>query len=374
MENKKIGLLTLHRSRNYGSVLQAFATQKVFEETGCEVEVIDYFPERYSTPGLLKRLKYKSNKFQRHKMLLSAAQCIQAISYIKRKYVFKRYVNKYLNISQTHYHNKSDFLKHPPQADIFCTGSDQIWSSFYNEGVDPLLYLSFVSNDHTRFSFSSSFGKESIDEKELEQIQPLLAAYRFLSVRENQAQNLLNKMGFSHVYHTLDPTLLFDNRWWSHYTSDTYRNKKYIVTYNLHHDKRVDRYTQNIRKKTGLPVFNISYNLHDIFRKGTLIWCPPVEDYLSLIKYAAFIVADSFHATAFSIIFNKKFAAIPPKTAPGRVKNILDVTGLPERLVSDVNDTHLFSSEIMYDKVNKRIQNEIKKTREYINMVLENIY
>ena len=61
----KIDVITLHRVRNYGSSLQTLATQMFLNELGCEAEIIDYYPERYSSKGLLKRLKNKSKKLQR---------------------------------------------------------------------------------------------------------------------------------------------------------------------------------------------------------------------------------------------------------------------------------------------------------------------
>lgn len=45
---KSIGIITIHKINNYGSVLQAYALQKVCEDLGYKVEIIDYdFPNNF---------------------------------------------------------------------------------------------------------------------------------------------------------------------------------------------------------------------------------------------------------------------------------------------------------------------------------------
>ena len=39
---KTLGIITIHRIYNYGSVLQAYALQQVCQELGYRVEIIDY--------------------------------------------------------------------------------------------------------------------------------------------------------------------------------------------------------------------------------------------------------------------------------------------------------------------------------------------
>ena len=63
--NKKVGIITLHRVVNYGSVLQTYALQEKIKSLGYNVEVIDYFPERLTMLGMLKRIKNKSQKLRK---------------------------------------------------------------------------------------------------------------------------------------------------------------------------------------------------------------------------------------------------------------------------------------------------------------------
>ena len=96
--NKKIDIITLHRVRNYGSSLQTLATQQVFKNLGFKTEIIDYYPERYTSLGLLKRLKNKNATLKKNPILLFGARIIISISYIKKKIVFDNFLKKYIRI------------------------------------------------------------------------------------------------------------------------------------------------------------------------------------------------------------------------------------------------------------------------------------
>lgn len=367
----KVAFITLHRVRNYGSSLQTLALQKILEKKGQEPLVIDYYPERYSSFGLLKRLKNKSIHLKKNIILLTIARLIISVSYVKKKIVFDGFLHKHLKTTDRVYHSEEELERDVPAADVYCTGSDQVWNSHWNEGLDWPFYLKFLKGDEFRFSYASSFGNSEIAKEETSAIRPYLEKYAFLSSRENAGKDILKKMGFKDAQQTLDPTLLLTPEDWEPYVSDRYRNKKYVFNYNLHHDPMVDRYAGLIAQKHGLEVYNISYNLHDLTRKGKLIWCPKVEDYLGLIKYAQYVVTDSFHATVFSLIFHRKFMVLCPEQAGSRVRSLTSLVRMPERCASGWTDTGIIEQEIDYTEVDKILAKERKFSLDYLQLVLE---
>lgn len=368
----KISVITLHRVRNYGSSLQTLATQRFLQKMGCEVEIVDYYPERYSSLGLLKRLKNKSEKLAKNPVLLLGARIIISFSYIKKKIVFDKFLSRYINLTSKTYYSEKDLLGDNLQADAFCTGSDQVWNSHWNEGVDRPFYLSFVPEDAYKFSYAASIGNADLDKKEVEEVLPLLKQYRHITVRENVGVDIIGSMGLE-AKQMLDPTLLFKAEEWDNYTSDKYKNKKYVLTYNLHHDKRIDEYARSLAKEYGLETYHISYNVHDIIRKGKLKWCPTVEEYLGLIKNAQYVVTDSFHATVFSILFHTKFMVIYPEQASSRIRSILELLSLNERGSETVPDLELAKREIDFSYADNKLEEERQKSREYLSVVLSEI-
>lgn len=368
----KISVITLHRVRNYGSSLQTLATQSFFENMGFNVEIIDYYPERYTSRGLLKRLKNKSEKLQKNVILLTGAKVIMCFSYLKKKIVFDNYLKKYIKLSKHTYRTENDLKGYPLDSNAFCTGSDQVWNSHWNEGIDRPLYLSFVPSEKYKFSFASSIGNEMLDEKEAQYVLKLLSDYEHITVRESEGIDILDRIGLR-VEQMLDPTLLFSMKYWDHYVTGKYSNKKYIVTYNLHHDKKVDALAQAVSKKYGLKVYNISYNIHDIVRKGILKWCPSVEDYLDLIKNAQYVITDSFHATAFSLIFHTKFYAIYPEHASSRIRSILKLTKLDNRASYQIPDVEKVVAEVDFQEVDLILEKERARAIEYMKQVKEEL-
>ena len=163
---KKVTVITLQNVRNYGSVLQAVATQKVFEDLGCQVDFINYVKD-----GLL------SSKFQRIKLWVEKRNIFQKVIYgillyptfVREDRMFPRFLNKYLNQQDKVYGTEESFKKIKIDSDIYCTGSDQVWNSGWNGGILKPLFLSFVPDNVKKIAYSASFGKPQLDDWEKEE-------------------------------------------------------------------------------------------------------------------------------------------------------------------------------------------------------------
>ena len=211
-----------------------------------------------------------------------------------------------------------------------------------------------------------------LEKQEENAVEPMLKQYNHITVRENVGVDIMQSMGIK-AQHMLDPTLLFTGEQWQKYTSSKFEKKNYVVTYNLHHDKRIDEYASQLAKENGLKVYNISYNLHDIVRKGTLKWCPTIEEYLGLIRDAQYVVTDSFHATVFSILFHTKFMAIYPEQASSRIRSILSLTSLEERGTDEMPTVAQAMKSIDFTNADAVLKQERGRAKEYITKVLSEI-
>lgn len=287
------------------------------------------------------------------------------ISYIKKEKVFNRFLSKYVHLSKESYYSNEELKKKPPKADAYCTGSDQIWNSFWNEGVEPAYYLDFVSDDAFCFSYASSIG-QNIEQDERKNISELLQKYKYISVRESQSIASLNEIGVEDVVQVLDPTLYRTSDLWKQLASDNFKKRKYVVTYNLHHDKKLDAFASSLAKEKGLELLNISYNWHDVIRPGKLVWCPSVEEYLGLIRDAEYVIADSFHATAFSIQFHKKFLAFYPEKASMRIRDILKKLDIPQRGTEGNPDLKDIEADIDYSTVDMLLNKYREQDKKYL--------
>lgn len=365
----KIDIITLHRAENYGSVLQTLALQIKLEELGHDVRILDYYPERFTNKGLLSRLRQKSNKL-RNPILLLAAKALIYPSYLRKNRVFGHFINHYIHLEGPTFSSNEEAARRLTfDADAYCTGSDQVWNSHWNEGIEKALFLDFVPKGKLVFSYASSIGLAELPQTEIAETRKLLQKYEYISVREDSGVKIIQELGRKDVIQCIDPTLLMGKDEWDKYVEKRVKHTDYILTYNLHHDARIDRYASELSKKYNLPVWNISYNWHDVVRKGHLCWCPSVENFLWLIKNARYVIADSFHATVFSIIFERPFVTITPEVAGSRISSILNLLGIGERHLNDFVDTSLIDKPMDYTEVKRILVKEQSKAMDFLKKV-----
>lgn len=368
---KKIEIITLQRVPNYGSVLQAYATQKVLENKGYQAEIINYFPERMTTKAMLRRIKNKNNKLKHSLMLRTIARIVILPSYYVRFKTFNKFTNEKLRMTKKVYHSCDELKIDVPEADIYCTGSDQVWNSDWNEGIDEALFLDFVPNNKKCIAYSASFGKKELNDWEIDKTKELLKKYDNISLREKSGVEILDKLGIKGSTHVVDPTLLLDGNEWRKISSKKFQNEKYILVYNLNRNKKIDTYAKNLSKKTGLKVKYLSYQLHEFYKYGKMYCNPQVEDFLALIDNAEVVITDSFHATAFSINFNTDFVIVYPDKFSTRLQSILELTNLEDRVAKNENDLKIYDKKIDFEKINNIMKQEIKKSWDWLENALE---
>jgi len=368
---KKVEVITLQRVPNYGSVLQGYATQEVIKKIGHDVELINYYPERMHMHAMLKRLKEKTPKLKKSFILRNIARVVILPSYIKRFFVFKKFVKKHIHMTQKQYSNLEELMKDVPEADIYCTGSDQVWNSKWNEGIDKCLFLEFVPKDKKKISYSASFGKAKLDDEEKEETKKLLEKYEFLAMREKSGVEILQDLGIQEGIQVLDPTLLLTKQEWETLISNKYSHKKYIFMYNINRNKKLDKYAKEFSKRKGLPLIYVSYNYHECFKYGHLKCNPSVEDFLSLIANAEYVLTDSFHCTAYSINFNKNLLVAYPDRFSTRLASIVELTGVTDRVINDYEDFSICDREIDFEYANKILEEEREKSIEYLKKAIE---
>lgn len=360
--NIKIGFLTTHRCDNYGSVLQSFAFQTKLTEWGYEPEIIDYYHRDNTIRGQLESLKTKST-LMKNSLIYALSYIVFGISYINRKRVFNRYRKNNLNLTSRTYHTANEISNNDPEEDIYCLGSDQTLN-----GMRELEALDGLSGV-IKVSYASSFGRNNFSENELIKMKSSLVRYQALSCRESTGLGLMEKMQLINVNWNIDPALLLTADEWRGYADNKYKSKKYIAVYNLHHDKRIEKFQKLLSKCMRLPVYNICNQWFEFYRYGKFICSPSVEDFLGLLSNAEYIIGDSFHAVAFSVLFHKKFLAIVPEYVGCRIESILQLLGLEERMIdwnSDIDYLSMIDKPIDYERIDKILTDEREKAKQYI--------
>lgn len=364
-----IKTITCHDVYNYGASLQAYALQTFLEKLGNHVEIIDYLP--YYKPKRYNWL-YVPEKSRLHK--LSHIPIVNDIcgllcnrrewKYWKRYKRFKFFKRNYLHCTQQTYHNIDELNSFPPMADLYIAGSDQIWNTKYINGTDPAFYCAFVHDRNKCISYAASFATSNLDPAWSTFVKQQLSNFRNISVRELSGVKIAESLGYKATA-VLDPVFLLSKEDWESLCKKR-RKGKYLIVYDfLRNDPRIRETCQRIARDQGLSIYALNdggttdWADHNIYNAG------PVE-FLEWIHDANFVVSTSFHATAFSVIFEREFITFPliGHSNSSRMSDFLGSLGLNDRFIIDNSFSTL--KVIDYEKVNILKNDLQKESREWL--------
>lgn len=336
-----ISIITLHNVHNYGSALQTLATQVIFEKLGCKVDFINFVREEQVS--IKKIIDRWCEGFSPIKKLAYAIALTPSLA--KQDKVFRDFLRKRIHLQEKAYTTPEDFKHFPIEADIYCTGSDQTWNSGWNKGIIGAMFLDFVPDNVKKISYAASFGKDKLDDWEKEKTRLLLKRYTAISVRESSGVGICNSLGINGATHVLDPTLQMDKNFWLRHMGKRIIKEPYVLIYQLNSNPDFDRYAKEFARRKGLKLVRFCWRYDQIAKAGRPIVIPPVEDFVSAIYYADYVITDSFHATAFSINMNTDFISIYPHEYGGRIDSILRLTHLERRHLKSYDDFSLVNEK-----------------------------
>jgi len=358
----KAAVITLHTVCNYGTQLQAFATQEKLKQYFEDVMFIDYRrPDTYGV-GLLKTFT-KGN-------ILKVPAILPTLIYWK--HVFGGFQKKNLKFTNKKYLNESDFESFEDVADIYFSGSDQVWNTGWNNGVIPSMYLSFVPDNKPKYAYASSFGKSKLNDEEINASKDFIKRFDKITVREESGLDILkNQYDYHNCERILDPTLVMDGDFWRKYATPKKIKEPYILIYNLNRSKEFDEYAEELSRRTGFKLYRFCTRFDQMFRNGKSILIPKIFDFITLVDNAEIVLTDSFHATAFSMNLNTEPICIYPDNYSGRLSEFLKLVNSEQRHAKDYNDFDVVNRHVDFEKVNKILDEERIKVDNYLSEIVK---
>lgn len=308
---KKIGIIThYYNSINYGGNLQAYALCKYLTDMGYNTEQISYIRNREgSQPQTVKKILSKvfnPRRFCEYVLYKSADMMLKS-KLQQRREMINRFNKEKIPHSEKVFTNEN--ICECNDYDIYITGSDQVWNF---DWYRPAFFLNFVPAGKKKIAYAASLGKSKISKEHCSLISDYLKDFTAVSVRERDAVNLLQPLYHNKVEWLLDPTLLLTQKQWDEICAKRKINQKYIFCYFLGEDKKQRKLAKEFAGKKNLPIVTLAhvkgnFRKCDLFFGDEKIYDVSPSDFISLIKYAEYIITDSFHATVFSNIYEKEF-------------------------------------------------------------------
>ena len=378
-----VGILTFHFVPNQGAVLQCYAMQKFLESAGHSVRVVDYRPSyhavRYApfkNPFRYARWFYRKHarKSLPARLTIFARAFVRALA-MNAEGTDRRVAAAFRSFSRRHLHltrpypSLAALRRNPPPLDACLAGSDQLWNpELLDQDFDPAYFLDFGPDSLLRFSYAVSLGKPPTG-LQLCQLGPLCKRLDAISLRESSPE--VERALPLPVHVCLDPTLLLDEGDYAAVESpERAGDGDYIFVYGFETTPEIETALAEVRRRhPSCRVVNGSPHRVKLRcpHESRRVYGPDM--FLSFVKHARCIVTNSFHATAFSIIYQKDFVTVPHSSRALRMTHLLGSLGLASRLWG--HEAFSFDAPVDWTAVRGRILELRQSSVAYLKTVLD---
>lgn len=343
----KVGIVTYHRSINYGAVLQAYALAKALLRLGCQPEVIDYQPA-------IRRGVYTLVPFWSRETFRRLAQADGVADYAARNFLFhaqklrrnerfQSFIQSRIPMTAQEFGDIDALRQHRFEHAAFVCGSDQIWNSSGGHRFDPGYYLDFVAEGRPRIAYAPSFGSRDLPEDQHERVGGLISKFTALSAREQSGVALIQRLTGREATRVLDPTLLLTREEWLPIAADSLPvTAPYVLCYCPAFSAGLIEFARQLRRRFGYRLVavdtygptrswlwkSIGAGIHTFYEAG------PAE-FLHLVAQSQMVLTTTFHGTAFALNFQKPFLTWlrPGMPVNTRIEEMLQKYDLSERIV-----------------------------------------
>lgn len=348
---KKVGVITLFRWSNCGTMLQAYATNKLLNSMGYDCELIDYTP-----PKLDQNRAYKLYDSTIEELEPIRSQYKEKLE--ERKQSFGRFLKR-CKIGSVAYKSDEELYNNPPKYDVYITGGDQIWN--VNMRIASDAYFLKFTDSQEKYAFGTSIGR--CKEDKLSQYSDAIKLYKKIYIREKSGAQVIRDMtGMNNISTMIDPTLILTKKDWEDVAvSERIVKDNYIMCYATldDHLELMLPILKKLHKKTGLKIalLGMVTPVWEEWIENVIVSGP--EEFIAIVRDSKLVVTHSLHGTVFSIIMNKPFMTYHDEVENLRTEGVLGLFGLQNRIVHSEKDVDcILSEDIDYKRVNEKLEEE----------------
>lgn len=372
MVSNKIGCVIAYRKghTNYGTSLVGYALLKKLQQMGYAVEVINYIKrptimQKVSwvvnalrcgdAKDVLSRFTKKRGQADNQAYNTGIAERTKAVEAYKEKKLIPLF-HDYIGYDALHEGSKN--------YRAVIVGSDQVWTPM---GLPTKFYnLLFVDDSVRKIAYASSFGVSSIPAFQRKATGAYLDRYYKISVRELKGKEIVESLSYQKAQVVADPTMLLDSNEWTEEIKDSKvkTDEPYIFCYFLGTNMEARKAANELKAKTGYKIITLRHMDEYVAEDEQFGDYAPYDvdpnDFLTYIKNAAYVCTDSFHCSAFSIQFHKKFMTFyrfrqgSTGSRNSRIDSLLSLFNLKERLYQ--GDISKIENDIDYEYVDCKLK------------------
>ena len=399
----RVATLTMyHTSINYGGVLQTYALQNTLKKMGCASETLRYKTLWHFTSDIKKEV----NELLHAEKKLPAAQSFVkrmsklGVDFVSSKYIQRTYLSKKLGKRRevfaefTSRHilegnngevfTEATLKNSVGEYDAFVVGSDQVWNPYM---FTPGYGLGFVPENKLKISYAASIAQPNLTESDIAVMKPYLMRFNSISVREKKGQELLKDDMNLDAEWVLDPTMLLTCDEWSSLITKKVMDKPYIFCYILGAEEDKIEFAKKTAKSLNLPLVTLPFVTRYLRRHqlkymefgDVQLYDVDPAGFLDLVRNAEYIITDSFHGTAFSILYQKKFIVLDRNASDAefemnsRLLSIVSLFNIEHILISDYSNPSIDNfRDINYADVDKTLLSMRETSLSFLKKALFN--
>ncbi len=365
-----VGILTFHCADNFGAMLQAYGLMTYLRVHGIRADIIPYEPpfmtgRHWWIPyvpqdSFVKTLCWGWNGWKRNLKL--------GKKFFVQRTNMKRFRKRYL----TEDRKKIFFVWQLKQLSYqtYIVGSDQIWNPDITLGLRRAYFGAFENDNKKKvIAYAASIGNAFIAGEYSMEFSKLLKSLDYISVREKSAISYINQFYKEKICAVLDPVFLLKRNDWI--KIEKLPNKMgYIFVYTTEKNDKLFDYAKELAKKKGLGIIKMKGDSEINGMNILTDYAAGPSEFLGYIHRAGYVITNSFHGVAFSIIFQRRFIVFEHSSAGVRISDILKLSGLEGRLYQEKNDFQM-DSNIEWDIVERRIKEETGSAEKFLMMCLK---
>lgn len=313
-----VAILTFQFAHNYGALLQAYALKTYLQNHNMNAEIAPYYPD-------WARAEYAISPFA--KGVPPKRRVRLALQYFKRKKqsrVFSRFIEEELKVNDAISEQKELVIWLDHHDCVIC-GSDQIWNN--NITGDSSAYYAGGCKTR-RISYAASLGTLQLTEVQKDNIKANLPYFSEISVREPSSAAKIAELIQKEVRVVLDPVFLLKKDEWRKIAKSVNVESNYVLLYFLQENEELLNFAKAYAQEHNLRIYDIHPTMSKKHSGCKRLNNVGPKEFVWLIQNASCVCTNSFHATAFSVIFEKKLIHIPNGKSPERTISLLNRAGL----------------------------------------------
>lgn len=366
----RIGIVTVFGNPNFGSNLQSYALQTYLKQLGVCCENIVLFKSKKSQSQIRKILQSIRCVLL---MIISPNKYIKYKNHKKRKEVYQKYVDQYIQAGKNIEEVIKEEMQDRPPYDKYICGSDQIWApNQYN----PVFFLSFCKDKNRKIAYAPSIGLPNIPHNLIDDYKTHLNDFLYLSIREKEGAHLVKEMINKEIPVVLDPTLLLCGKEWMNHSKNLNPiGGSYVLVYFIGNNESFRKQVEYYAKELNCKIVVLPSNRYDIEWGDVVLYDAGPQEFISLISNSKYVFTDSFHGTAFAVNLHKPFITFL-RFSSGNILNqnsrVISFLSIIESSDHIYNDGLKLQEvkPINWDKVDRILKVEREKSMAYIQKAI----